>query len=582
LLVYGDLERAEDCADVASDVACRLERIAHLELGIDRHAALVAAYIRLGELVQGIADAEFEKAGADEHTSLQQTGGELLLLLAHALKSSWESGFRRQTLPPWQDQLRVLAPPGQIRTKQAEGFAFYALYPESYLLAAAQSGLPHSTVVIGIRSIGTSLAAMMAAGLNAGPALTVRPSGHPFDRQLSIAPNLEERILRDRNAPFAIVDEGPGYSGSSFNCVADWLVERGIGEHQIHFFPSHGGELGGAAQEAHLRRWANANRHFVGFDEIFLNDGLLSSWVSAAVGDLTEPMEDLSGGAWRRFQDRPSTIPVDTALEKRKFLARTTGGDYLVKFSGLGAFGERKLALGQQMGQKGLTSRPVALCHGFLVEPWVAGDELQLPLKPDQVQQVGRYLAVRARQMAPHAGASLPTLFRMAAYNAGQCFGGGAEERVRNALGDPARFHPRPCCTDNRLHRWEWVVTEDNSLLKTDALDHNAAHDLIGSQDITWDIAGARVELALTHGHLAQLVEIVRESATVDLALLQAMEICYLAFQVGLWTQAAGRCGAAEQAGTAALIQSYSRRLESCVAGQHDTAEGSAGAAAAF
>ena len=52
--------------------------------------------------------------------------------------------------------------------------------------------------------------------------------------------------------------------------------------------------------------------------------------------------------------------------------------------------------------------------------------------------------------------------------------------------------------TDNRLHAWEWLHTPDGRLLKTDALDHHAGHDLIGCQDITWDIAGATVELDLS------------------------------------------------------------------------------------
>ena len=37
--------------------------------------------------------------------------------------------------------LAALKLPDRITTRWAEGFAFYALYPESYAIAAARSGL---------------------------------------------------------------------------------------------------------------------------------------------------------------------------------------------------------------------------------------------------------------------------------------------------------------------------------------------------------------------------------------------------------------------------------------------------------
>jgi hypothetical protein len=55
------------------------------------------------------------------------------------------------------------------------------------------------------------------------------------------------------------------------------------------------------------------------------------------------------------------------------------------------------------------------------------------------------------------------------------------------------RCHWR-AATDNRLHQWEWLIRDDGSILKTDAIDHCSAHDLVGCQDIAWDVAGAIVE----------------------------------------------------------------------------------------
>ena len=64
-----------------------------------------------------------------------------------------------------------------------------------------------------------------------------------------------------------------------------------------------------------------------------------------------------------------------------------------------------------------------------------------------------------------------------------------------DALGTPDLA---PVRIDGRLHAWEWLVLADGSLLKTDAIDQAAGHDLIGCQDIAWDVAGAAVEFALS------------------------------------------------------------------------------------
>jgi len=52
------------------------------------------------------------------------------------------------------------------------------------------------------------------------------------------------------------------------------------------------------------------------------------------------------------------------------------------------------------------------------------------------------------------------------------------------------------------MHAWEWVVV-DGTFVKTDAVDHHAAHDLVGCQDLAWDIAGASHELGLELDELA-------------------------------------------------------------------------------
>src|ERR671921_253291 len=108
--------------------------------------------------------------------------------------------------------------------------------------------------VIGIRSIGTGLAAMVATGLRAPAPVTVRPVGHPFRRELALSPELAAALRAEREARFAVVDEGPGLSGSSFGAVADFLEDQRVTPGRICFFPSHIGDLGPQASPRHRAR----------------------------------------------------------------------------------------------------------------------------------------------------------------------------------------------------------------------------------------------------------------------------------------------------------------------------------------
>ena len=93
---------------------------------------------------------------------------------------------------------------------------------------------------------------------------------------------------------------------------------------------------------------------------------------------------------------------------------------------------------------------------------------------------------------------------------------------------------------DGKLQPWEWLVTDDGRLLKTDAVDHHAAHDLVGCQDIAWDIAGAGVELGLTPMEQRTMCAIVSKCSgrPVDPNLLRFMTMSYAAFQIGRCTLA--------------------------------------------
>jgi hypothetical protein len=72
-------------------------------------------------------------------------------------------------------------------------------------------------------------------------------------------------------------------------------------------------------------------------------------------------------------------------------------------------------------------------------------------------------------------------------------------------------------------------------------VDQAWGHDLIGCQDIAWDIAGAVVEFGLSRQAVGRLVRRVEEHAgsAVSPEAVALMQLCYCAFQAGLWSFAA-------------------------------------------
>lgn len=583
MLVYGDVSRTEPALAKVERIAAALAALPALPAGLQRHAELVTAFIEAGDLLQGIADHEAERAGADTLSPRQAGATALLLDLARAIWTSWTSGFAHAGPLPPLSALEAGLGPETLRTKLAEGFAFYAVYPECYAAAAAVSGLDRTARVIGIRSIGAPLSAMVAAALGAAAPVTVRPAGHPFRRELAVSAALADVLLGGGPARIAVVDEGPGLSGSSFGAVADWLESRGVARDRLVFFPSHGGAPGPEASPRHRARWQGAARPLVEVDSLMLAaprpEHRLSTWIGDLLGEGEVALEDLSAGRWRSHRHRTEADwpPVCAQQERRKLLARARGDLWIARFAGLGAEGHRKLDRARRLHAAGFTPTVAGLCHGFLVERWIAHGRTLEPaaMDPDALAlQVGRYLGFRARAFPaePEGGASLHALLAMARHNATEALGpacaGGFDRWTPQDVDRLARRQGR-IETDNRLHAWEWLALPGGRLLKCDALDHHAAHDLIGCQDVAWDIAGARVELGLTGAAGARLEAVTEREGgrPIDPALIALLTPCYLAFQLGLWSMAAAACDAAEARRMRRQVDRYGTMLGRVLAG---------------
>src|SRR4051794_13717773 len=417
---------------------------------------MVTLLLAAGELAQGLADRAHAERGGDGPDAAADAAMDVALSLGRIVWRSHRSGWRElEPIAGAQaalDRLAALPLPEAVTARSAEGFEHYALYPEAYADAAAAlaADVDSEPLIIGIRTIGCVLAAMVAAGCGArNHPMTVRPVGHPFQRTLALRADASEMLRRQRDRTVAVVDEGPGLSGSSFAAVLGALRDAGVPPANVRVFPSHLSQAP-LASDSTRGLWDAVTKHCRPFEAIFSAGGPrgLARWTEELTGRQTAPPEDIAGGRWRalRFADT-ATPPAHVSQERRKYLLRTNEGAFLAKFAGLGPAGERRLARARRLGEEGVCPRPLGLRNGFLVERWhedarpLAGAGARVA-RSRVVADVGRYVALRARlRAAPDRGAGPGDLLRMATTNAVEELGdrGRALETFADSVDDLAR-----------------------------------------------------------------------------------------------------------------------------------------------
>ena len=442
------------------------------------------------------------------------------------------------------DVLADLPLPETVAVSPPEGYAYYAVYPETYARAAQRfyaEARPARVAVIGIRSIGTSLSAAVASALeqlgSEVRSWTVRPRGHPFDRRLALAPELENcwRALASDGWHFAVVDEGPGLSGSSFAAVARKLAEAGAPEERIVFFPSWDPEPARLLNEDARRRWARHKRYVTRFEEL----GMFA-------GD-----EDISGGAWRARMNG-SKPAVQPDHERRKYLRE---GRWLFKFAGLGRYGRRALERATRLAQARFAPPVTGFENGFLITRWAPGHPVAAgEAAPALLDAMAAYLAHLYREFRVEHGTPDAALEEMIRVNTAE--GLGVELRLRAPAGQPVAL-------DGRMFPHEWLATK-NGFLKTDGVEHHDDHFFPGPQDIAWDLAAAQIEFALDGEAAAYLTSRYAErSGDGDIAgRLPFYRAAWLAFRLGYCAMAADSLdGTPDGAAFAALRARYADLL---------------------
>lgn len=452
-------------------------------------------------------------------------------------------------------ELAIHQPDVKVRVKTPEGFALYTLFPEQYVVssgnwAAEQGDRRAAVIVIGVRSIGTTLSAVVRAALNAAGRhahrITVRPSGHPFDRRVDLNPG------ELRGAEFAIVvDEGPGASGSSMASVARGLVDAGFDPSRITFLPGHGGEPGPHAPADVRRWWSTTRRYLVPLSDLrwsgrSLTQKLVERTERLLPQAVVEQVDDLSGGLWQDVlcsdaEPKPAAFP---AFERTKYRCTLRDGcAVLWKFVGLGADAEKIVGQIASRADAGWTSRPMGRALGFVGLPWIEGRALsRRDLSPELLLQVGRYIrdsAGDALSMEEQSSA-FERLRETLYWNSWESLGDEAAKRSRELSDVAARVvADQPTCSygDGRLGPQEWIRTPTGSLQKVDCAGHDCDHTMVGRQPLMWDVAGAVIEWQLDGMRAAQLVNAIAPRVAADLVRFYCA--AYAAFRVGM----AAMCG---------------------------------------
>jgi hypothetical protein len=547
--------------------AARLARICRPARG-----AFVSLLVDAGEVAAGVCDT-LQGSSDDRHPVQSQLELGVLAVARALVDASYEgaSVHLSHVERCFDDVCRHVANPTFARPV-SEGFAYYAVSPESYLFAARAlvQRVRRRCICVGVRSIGLTLGAIVAAAMeSAGTSCafcTVRPQGHPFARRLTVGSALEtawrEEISGD--ATFAIVDEGPGMSGTTLTSVAEALSALGASDEQVVFVPSWDPDTSRFVSDDARRRWSRHARFVADFDATLAAESD-PPWQGDVVADL-------GGGQWRQLSRNGHRNPVvHPQHERRKYLVRRDEepqSDTLrwVKFAGYGRYGRAVLERANQAAESGWSPRPVAEGEGWISYPVLRGPMLrESDVTTNVLDRAAQYLAWVARTFRA-AHAEIDALATMARHNVTTILGPAAADSF-GAIARPLD-HTEAVLLDGHMQLHEWIGDGD-TWLKCDGAEHGDDHFYPGPADIAWDVAATCDEWCLDRNGREYLIgRYARLSGDAGVVhRLRFYEPSYLAFRAGYCTVASAQLeGSLDGARFGALRDRYAARLQQVLA----------------
>lgn len=386
--------------------------------------------------------------------------------------------------------------PEKLSLSVPEGFAYYALHPLAF--ADVLDHLPFYSsraAVVGIRTIGATLSAVTAAALRKRglgvERITVRPAGHPYNRQTRLSSRQIEFVKKETTAgsAFLVVDEGPGLSGSSFLSVAEALVEGGVPGESITLVCSHAPEFDRLCTENAAER----GRRF--------------RWVPVPQ-KVRRPQDAdtcIGAGEWRRyFIPEPASWPASWLnFERLKYLSRADAEPRLYKFLGLGRYGREVFNREAALAASGFAVPPRMEHDGFGSYPYVPGRPMsEADITEGVLARLAAYCALRVHTF-PAESADLAALQQMAEHNL---------QQLRFDLPVGLQLE-HPVVADGRMQPHEWLLTGTGQILKTDSGGHGDDHFFPGPVDIAWDLASAIVEWQMSPRTMRAFLEMYRRAS---------------------------------------------------------------------
>jgi hypothetical protein len=470
---------------------------------------------------------ELECALADARVSVAESlaGRRLTELLADAAVRCDSAGDPADGRSLARDGLRILQTTtysGEVCVGVPEGFAYYALHPLDYADVIARLGLPRrNAIVVGIRTIGTTLSAIVGAKLGelgiAAERTTVRPTGHPYARACEFSSEQRRLIAASLagGAECIVCDEGPGRSGTSLLSAAEALEREGVPADRIVLLCSHEPNVNELCGHDAARRWQHYRSVATGMTRRLPVDA------GACIG----------GGEWRRHfvavvEEWPAVWPQ---MERLMYLSKN--GRELFTFEGHGPYGAAARSRNERMSQSGWAPDYLQQAEGFGVQLLPSERLLrQTDLTSDLSGHMAEYCAWRAREFGV-AEADAGELENMTRVNL---------EREVGIVPEGLRLPvERAAICDNRMAPQHWLLAEDGRILKLDAALHGDDHFFPGPCDIAWDLAGVVVEWGLdSSAREFFLTQYQRCSGDNIMPRMESYELAYATFRLA-WSRMA-------------------------------------------
>ena len=481
----------------------------------DRNA-LLDCLVRAGELECALSD-----LGSPELTRAAQA--------VDALAGTVRPDHRH----PAQDILRAFSQlqlPPSVLLSHPEGFSFYGLHPLDFWDLARQIGLVGpSTAVIGIRSIGTTLSSIVCQALQSRrqqtQRITVRPAGPRYRRRLDFTPQQLQWVGAHlaRGSEFIVVDEGPGFSGSSFTAVGRALRQAEVPAERILFMGSR------SPESTELRSCFDPEWSTFRFCSVVQGRRLPAAAKTYC-----------SGGYWRenRFLDQRNWPACWTQLERNKFFSADRRS--LFKFEGFGRYGAAVRQRAEDLSRAGFAPPVLSWENGFVEYEIVSGRAMYpSDCSPAVLQRLAEYCALRAGSETASAPAPV-SLDSILQHNLGVEFG--AQDLQLHLPLD------KLVIADGRMMPHEWI-TSGERLMKTDGASHGDDHLFPGATDIAWDLAGVIAEWDLQPGEREFFLrEYQRRSGDNPAPRLPAYLLAYSVFRMAFCRMGAAAMAAWDEA----------------------------------